>query len=131
DLALVMLVDHFFDSDGAGHCCALAEQGGRGAEREARDMPDRRQRRRPHAPVEHQLLERIEMALLLLGHVTDLLRRTAAAAAEHRELPVIDALGAVFAGMVDADDACDFARRAAIAGESLHETSPRRAIAKP
>src|SRR6185437_16582075 len=130
DLALVMLVDHFFDSDRAGHRRALAHQRGRGAERKARDMPDRRQRRRPHATVENQLLERIEMALLLLGHVADFLRSAVAAAAEHGKLAVIDALGAVFAGMIDANDARDFTFGAGVARKPLHDASPRRAIAK-
>ena len=71
------------------------------------------------------------MTLLLLGHVADLLRRRPASAAEHGELPVIDALGAVFAGMIDADDARDLALRAAIAGKALHDASPRRAMRKP
>src|SRR6185437_2013551 len=102
-LAAVMLVDYFLDRDRAGHRRALAEERRRGAQGVARDMPQRRQHRRPHATLDDEPVEGIEMALLLLGHAAD--DRCRGGAAEHRELAVIDALRAIFAGVIDADHA--------------------------
>src|SRR5215831_8873009 len=63
----------------------------------------------------HELVEAREMACLLLGHMADLV---AGAAAPHdRELSLINAHGAIFAGLVDADHALDLVRRRRIAGQ--------------
>src|SRR3984957_9459531 len=100
-LVSVMPVDDLLDRDGAGHRGALAEQRGRRAERVARDVPERRQRRRPHPALGGEAVELREVAQLLLLHLAD--RTGNMAAADHRELPGIDARRAVFPGLVDAD----------------------------
>src|SRR5690348_6095945 len=58
------------------------------------------------------------MALLLLGHAADDGR--CGRPAEHGELPLIDAGSAVFAGVIDADHACDILRARGIAGQGMH-----------
>ena len=65
ELAAVMAVDFGLDRVGAGHRRLLGHQRGRRAEREAGDVPHRLQRGRPHAPLGHQRVEAVEMALFL------------------------------------------------------------------
>ena len=48
-------------------------------------------------------VERVQMRLLLIAHVTDLVRR--ARRSQHRELAGVYPGGAIFAGMIDADHA--------------------------
>ena len=69
DLAGVMAVDHFFHCGSAGHRGLFAHQRGRRAQRETCDAPHRLQRRRAHAPLIDQRIERFQMFLFLLGHV--------------------------------------------------------------
>src|SRR5438105_4999791 len=78
-------------------------------------MPQRLQQGRPCVACPHQFVEFGEVALLLLGHMADLV--AGAAAPDHRELAVIDAYRAVFTGMVDADHRGDVALRRRIAGQ--------------
>ena len=100
DLRRIMAVDHLFDRFRAGHRRFLAHQRGHRAEGEAADMPQRRQQGRPHAVLRQQAVEGGEMAVFLCGHVAQ--GRRAGRLAEHGKLAGIDALGTVFAGMVDA-----------------------------
>ena len=60
-------------------------------------------RRGPNTTFGHQPFEGGEVALLLLRHVAN--GRRIGTAAEYGELPLIDAPGAILAGMVDTDDA--------------------------
>ena len=101
----VVRADDLLDRDGAGHRGALAQGRAGRAEREAGGVPQRRQRGRPHAALDDQLVEGGEVALLLLGHAAD--GRGAFRAAEHGELARVNARGAELAGMVDADHALD------------------------
>src|SRR5271169_3277268 len=57
------------------------------------------------------------MAVLGLGHATDLGNRMAAP--EHREVPVVNARRAIFAGMIDAQHAGDLVHRQRIAGQAM------------
>ena len=101
-LRAVMRVDHFLDGDGAGHRRLAAEHGGGGTQRETRHMPERLQQRRARAAFDHEFVEALQMAALLLGHVLQL-----RVWAQHRHLAFIDSLGAIFARLVDADDAIE------------------------
>src|SRR5260370_29116045 len=112
-----MLVDHFLDRDRAGHGGALAQERRRRAEGEAGDMPQRREQRRPHAALDNESVESGKVAFLLLGHAAD--HRRGGGAAEHRELSLIDAGGAVLAGVVDADPARDRLLARGIAGQAV------------
>ena len=69
DLRGVMLVDHFFHGGGAGKGGFLAHRGGGRAQRKTGDAPHRLQRGGPHLAFIHQLVEGLQMALFLLGHV--------------------------------------------------------------
>src|SRR5215470_12884023 len=63
----------------------------------------------------YELVETRKMARLLLGHMTDFV---ASATAPHdRELPLIDADGPVFTGLIDADHPLDLIGRWRIAGQ--------------
>ncbi len=68
-------------------------------------MPERQQCRGTHPPLGDQGRERVEMHLLLRLHVAQQLGLVTAP--EHRELTLIDAFGAIFAGMVDPDHPFD------------------------
>ena len=114
-LAAVVLVDDLLDRDGAGHRRLFAEQRRRGAQRVTGDMPQRMQQGRPHPPRPHQFVEGGEMANFLLGHMADLVARPPMP--HNRELAVIDAGRAVFAGMVDPHHARDLVLGHRIAGE--------------
>jgi hypothetical protein len=80
-----------------------------GAEGEAGDVPDGQQRRRPHAPRRDVPGEGVEVHLLLRLHVAD--RFLVLRAAQHGELALVDALGAVLAGVVHADHLLEVAAR--------------------
>ncbi len=114
-LASVVAVDNFFDRDGAGHRRPLAEQRRRRSKRKAGDVPERRQRSRPHVALGEETVELAEMALLLLRHLVD--RARSAAAADDRELPGIDACRAVLAGLIDADHSRRVVHRHPVAGQ--------------
>src|SRR5256885_1003099 len=72
----------------------------------------------------HQFLEAGEVALLLLGHPPD--RVAGAAAPQDGELAVIDADGAVLAGMVDPDHALDLRLGRRVAGQMGRAPKPDR-----
>ena len=74
-LLAIMIVDHLFDGDGAGHRRARSHPCGHGAEREAGNPPDRRQQRRTHPAFSNQPVEGFEVALFLLGHFSDRVAR--------------------------------------------------------
>ena len=116
-LRRVMLLDHFLDRDGARHRRPLAEQRARRTQRIACDVPDRGECGRPHPALDQQRVEGIQMRLLRLGHFAD--RGRGAAAAEHRELAVVDPLGAVLAGVIHADHAGDRLLWRGVAGEPV------------
>src|SRR5579872_211587 len=100
-LRAVMLVDHLFDRDRAGHCRPFAQEGGGSAQREARHMPERVERARPHAALDHEPVEGLEMARFLACHMAQ--DRPQGAFAEDAKLALIDPLRAIFAGLIDAD----------------------------
>src|SRR5262249_12082830 len=118
-LARVVLVDRLLDRHRAGHRRLVAEQRGRRTEREARDVPQGLQRRRPHAALDHQPVEDPVVLALGAGHGSDLAARVAVGAAgpaQRGKLALVDAHGAVFAGLVDADRALDQFARLGITG---------------
>ena len=115
-LAPVMLVYHFLDRDRAGHGGLGAEERGGGTQGEARHMPDGLERRGAHSPVAQQAVEGREMPAFLLDHM--LHRAAVGAMLQHRELAFVDAPGAIFAGLVDADDALDQLLGREIAGQA-------------
>src|SRR5690606_8022178 len=102
ELARIMPIDFFFDRRGAGHRRFRAEQRSGRAERIPRDGPYRLQGGGTDATLRHHGIEFGLMSALLLGHGA-YLRRIWRAVAHHGELPGIDAGGAVFAGLIDAD----------------------------
>jgi hypothetical protein len=105
DLRSIVLVNGFLDRDGASHCSALAESGGRCAKGEAGEMPERQQRGRPDAAIGNYRVERVEMHLLLILHVAELV--CTGTSAQYGKLASVNPSGAIFAGMVDADHAMD------------------------
>ena len=124
-LARVMLLDHLLDRDGAGHRRPLAEQRARRTQRIACDVPDRGECGRPHPALDQQRVKGVEMRLLRLGHFADGGR--GAAPAQHRELAVVDPLGAVLAGVIHTDHARDRLLWRGVAGEPVlaRERGPR------
>ena len=98
-----MRIDHFLDGDRAGHGGLAAEQCRGGAEGIACGMPERPEGRRPHPAIDQELVEDLEMAALLGGHMLD--RGARGPWRQHGELAIIDSPRAVFAGLVDADGA--------------------------
>src|SRR5260370_308376 len=80
-----------------------------------RHMPQGLYHGRPHLPRPHQIVERCEVALFLLGHMAYLVARPAAP--DDRQLPVIDPDCAVFAGMIDPDRGGDLGCGDRIAGQ--------------
>ena len=115
----VMLVDDLLDRDGAGHRRLLAEQRRRRAEREAGDVPERRQQRSAARGARRAGASKAARWRFSCSAMrADRARR--AAAPEHRELALIDARRAVFAGMVDADHrARPSSRRRRVAGQAM------------
>ena len=112
-----MLVNRFLDRDRAGHRGARAQRRRRGTERIAGQVPQRQQRGRAHPPVGDQVREGVEVVLLLRLHVAQDVAFVAVA--EHRELALVDALGAVLAGMVDADQPFQPLPRGRVAGQPV------------
>ncbi len=80
----------------------VAEQRRRHAERKPGQMPERLQHRRTYPARPRQILELGQVPLFLLGHPADLVAR--AAAAGDGKLAVINPHGAIFAGVIDADE---------------------------
>ncbi len=133
-LRAIMLVDRFLDCDGAGHGGLGAERGRRGPQRETGHMPEREEDRRPCAPLDGEALEGGEMVELLTIHAAQ--DRGDRMAAKHRQLAFINALRAVFAGEIDAQEAIDNLILCQIAGEPLfggfagtHDLAPLKAKA--
>ena len=93
------------------------KQRGRGTERIAGNIPQRVKQGRPHPPLAQQRLEPGEVALLGLGHLPD--HPGGAAAAEHVQLPFIDAGRAVLAGVIDAQHARDLLVGRTVARQSV------------
>ena len=79
-----------------------ADQRGDRAERMAGDVPERLEHGRPHAALGHHRVEMVEVPLLLRRPSAAIMRARGMAVAEHRQLAGIDAGGAIFAGLVDA-----------------------------
>ena len=132
----IVPVDHLFHRFGAGHRRARAEHRGRGSEREAGEVPQRLQQRRPHPPLRQHLVELGEVLAFLRGHLPD--HRRGAAAPEHPELALVDAHRAVLAGVVDAQDAVDQLLFRQVAGQTagtrcrlVHGTGFRRSDTSP
>ena len=105
ELARVMLVDHLFDGGRTSHGCAGAKKRGCGTECKSRDVPHRRQRRWSNAALVDQPFEPLQMPLLLLRHSADAGKhlRVTGDSLKNGKLPLVNAPGAVFAGMIDAD----------------------------
>src|SRR5690606_7893482 len=101
-LARIVPVDFLLDRRGAGHRRLGAEQRRRRAERVARDRPDRLQRGRADAATGDHGVEFGFVADFLLRRGS-YLGRMRGAIAHHGQLPGVDAGGAVFARLVDAD----------------------------
>ena len=102
-LCPVMFIDRLFYGHRAGHGCSLAQGRGGGTQRVAGQVPKWQKGRRPHAALGDQARERIEVMLLLRLHMADHVAMPAAP--QHRQLALIDALRAIFPGMIDAYDA--------------------------
>ena len=88
-------------------------------------MPERLQHRRTYPARAHQIVELGQVPLFLLGHPADLVARPAASG--NGKLPVVNPHGAIFAGMIDAEDALDlgFGRRiAGQVGRAVHVCFP-------
>src|SRR5690606_41264951 len=83
-----MLVDHFLDRFGAGHCRFLAEQRRARAKRKSGEVPDGAKKRRPHTPRRQQLFELLAVQLFLLLHMTEGFSRLRLA--EHGKLTLVD-----------------------------------------
>ncbi len=109
---------------------SLAEPATIMIEREAGGVPDRQQRGRAHPALGDQPGEGVEMDLLLRLHVAQ--QALPARAAQHGELALVDALGAVFAGMVDADRARHRLARRRVAGQAplAGERAGRRGVGR-
>ncbi len=105
----VVVVDRLLHRHRARHRRARAHGGGERAEGEAGDVPQRQQGGRAHAALGDEAGEGVEVHLLLLLHVAD--RGLVPGAAQHGELALIDALGAILAGVVHADHALEVVAR--------------------
>ena len=116
-LLLVVFVDGFLDGDGAGHGGAGAEGGGGGAEGVSGEVPEGEERGGADAAFGDEGCEGVEVDLFLGLHVADDVALVGAA--EDGELALVDAFGAVFAGVVDADEAFDHGSGGEVAGEGV------------
>ncbi len=136
-LLAVMLVDHLLDRDGAGHrgSSAPSARWPRPARSRRRARADRAPR--PRAALDHQALEGLQVLELLLVHMADHARPRARL--QHRELAFVDPLRAVFAGVIDADDAVDQLllggspgrRSSAVSVRQLRSSTAYRAARRP
>src|SRR5690606_5172362 len=122
-LAGIMLVDHFLDRDGAGHGGALSQQCGARPEREAGDVPQRRQDRWPDAAFGHQPVKGLEVRALLLRHVAK--HRATGGPPEDSQLTRIDPGRPEFARLVDADHLLEPLPGRRVAGQPALAGSPR------
>jgi hypothetical protein len=92
------------------------------------------QRGWPHPALDEQTLKGREVAILLGLHMAD--RLAIGAAAKHRELPLIDPLGAELTGMVDPDHplyqlfARQVAGQAVLGGLFGHVAAPSRSFCR-
>ncbi len=106
DLAGIVLLDHRFDSLGAGMGGLVAQEGGASAQGEGGRAPDRRHQGRTHAALGQQFVEARQVDLLVALHLAQLVGDAFAArrGAHHRRLAAIDMNGRQFARLVDAQD---------------------------
>ena len=101
--------------DSAGHRRARTQQRRRHAERKPGQMPERLQHRRTHPARAHQIVELGQVLFFLLGHPADLVAGPAASG--DGKLSVVNPHGAIFAGVIDAENALDLGIGRRIAGQ--------------
>ena len=96
-----------------GHGGAFAHGGGGGAQCVAGEVPEGEQGGGADAALGDEVGEGVEVVLLLRLHVAEDV--AAGASAQDVDLALVDAFGAIFAGVVDADHALDALARGGVA----------------